>query len=462
MSRPLYESIKKRLNLQAIPVFYDVIDQEESVFSATALWNLSLETRHAWRKQGVKAGDVIIDQSSRGLVRIRNLLAALIHQCRYIAAKPSLDLNTTLLSERLWFVSPEEESPYLMTFSGAQNADQKQPAFKLGLFTSGTTSLSQTLYWFSEEQILRQLETHNAYLRITPESGRLCLLPGFHAFGLVLDQLLGLYAKQTVFFNDSRPLRVKLFRYWFETFEIDYCAVVPRQLELLLDPAYLPLEKAKTLTIHTGGAVLPEALQKKAEKVFKRLHIGYGLTECGPGVMMDGIPIGCFLKLLPMSHENNELLYELKVKTPCLGEGEKTKSHDDDGYYDTGDVAIKTECGGIEVLGRKSGAFKSTSGEWINDSKLADQINRRFGINCAIEKKIDSQLKVRVIPNSAARMQENFATMRAYLKQMTGLEVVIEVFASPNTWSDHLEKGKEKSPRELLLSLEDGFFKQVA
>ena len=70
------EQFKLRLKQQANPVTVQIsTDGKEEVFSATALWNLSLNTWHLWRRHGLQGGDTVASTST-GVKRLVEVLAS--------------------------------------------------------------------------------------------------------------------------------------------------------------------------------------------------------------------------------------------------------------------------------------------------------------------------------------------------------------------------------------------------
>jgi len=92
-------------------------------------------------------------------------------------------------------------------------------------------------------------------------------------------------------------------------------------LELLCDAATRRTEiavKIKPLCIHVGGAPLSSELLKSAQSLVRSVVIGYGLTEAGPGVLLNGRSVcGAKFKFRPLPDSPD--LFELLIDSPCIG-----------------------------------------------------------------------------------------------------------------------------------------------
>jgi long-subunit acyl-CoA synthetase (AMP-forming) len=86
---------------------------------------------------------------------------------------------------------------------------------------------------------------------------------------------------------------------------------------------------------------------------------GYGLTECGPGVLLDGAPVGCEVSI---DKGSGELLVRSAFVGLFHGRNERL---DASGWLQTRDIVEQHTAGRITVLGRIDNAWKDTSGNWV-------------------------------------------------------------------------------------------------
>jgi acyl-CoA synthetase (AMP-forming)/AMP-acid ligase II len=233
---------------------------------------------------------------------------------------------------------------------------------------------------------INQLISHTKKLELNRGDSRLCVLPHSHAFGLVLDLLLGTYARQSLYLFSKGALSSRILLQAVLEREIRHLAVVPRMLELLLCFAREQgkEESLKGITIHTGGATISHALRVNARARVDALVLGYGLTECGPGVLIDGDPVGCAVKLSDVGLESTNVGFsELLVKTESKGVYTGVDNVTSDGFVRTGDLA-RLRDGRFEILGRSGELLKTTSGTWISNGELESLVSKRFGTPCAL------------------------------------------------------------------------------
>ena len=148
-------------------------------------------------------------------------------------------------------------------------------------------------------------------------------------------------------------------------------------------------EKVQTATFETY-----------ARKFGVRIHEGYGATECGPVVCING-------RMDPDTHTSGRLLPavesriepvegvpeggRLYIKTPAMMKGYLNADANEkfqalNGWYDTGDIAKVNDDGYVTVLGRLK-RFAKVSGEMVSLTAVEDALAGAFpqyGLRCAI------------------------------------------------------------------------------
>jgi acyl-CoA synthetase (AMP-forming)/AMP-acid ligase II len=145
-----------------------------------------------------------------------------------------------------------------------------------------------------------------------------------------------------------------------------------------------------------GGSSCPDALiRRMEERLGTRVQTSWGMTELSPlgavappdappsATRTSGRPVmGLDLKLtnaegVTLARQRN-VVGHLKVKgASVLDRYFKAESDalDDEGYFDTGDLAIIDEAGNLTIAGRSKDLIKS-GGEWINPTEIEDIIGR--------------------------------------------------------------------------------------
>jgi fatty-acyl-CoA synthase len=145
-----------------------------------------------------------------------------------------------------------------------------------------------------------------------------------------------------------------------------------------------------------GGSSCPEALIRRMEdRLGAQVQTSWGMTELSPiGTIAPPRaraeassdsgrpPLGIDLKLTDA--EGNTLvpqrgiLGHLKVKGPSVVDRyfrAETSALDDEGYFDTGDLAMIDAAGNLTICGRAKDLIKS-GGEWINPTEIEAIVGR--------------------------------------------------------------------------------------
>jgi len=145
-----------------------------------------------------------------------------------------------------------------------------------------------------------------------------------------------------------------------------------------------------------GGSQCPEALIRRIEeRLGVQVQTSWGMTELSPmgTISLPGErwseeqasgrpPMGLDLKLTDA--DGVELIAQrgvvghLKVKGASVVDGyynAEANALDDEGYFDTGDLASIDEAGNLTIRGRTKDLIKS-GGEWINPAEIEDIVGR--------------------------------------------------------------------------------------
>ena len=207
---------------------------------------------------------------------------------------------------------------------------------------------------------------------VAPAVGTKLVLPGRHTDGASLARLMR---------SEAVTVAAGVQTVWLDV--IDHLDAVGGELPDL-----------KRVLI--GGSKCPDALiQRMQERFGARVQTSWGMTELSPmgtiaapddppsAVLTSGRPtMGLDLKLTDangVTLENQRgVVGHLKAKGASVVERyykSEESALDEEGYFDTGDLAILDDDGNITISGRTKDLIKS-GGEWINSAEIEDIIGR--------------------------------------------------------------------------------------
>jgi Acyl-CoA synthetases (AMP-forming)/AMP-acid ligases II len=169
------------------------------------------------------------------------------------------------------------------------------------LFTSGSEGDARPVA-LSETALLHVADTHHGVLGYGPGEVVMGFLPWSHAFGFTLELLMGLLHEGALW-----PVAAATFPQAFIDSGCDFLFAVPRMIERL---APAPLKRVQGGIV--GGAPVRGEVRQHLQGT--RLRVGYGQTECAPGVTLGeagewecddflGRPLGCEVVLRPAAGE---------------------------------------------------------------------------------------------------------------------------------------------------------------
>jgi acyl-coenzyme A synthetase/AMP-(fatty) acid ligase len=359
-ARPLWSWLTRVCRGAALPVLVERDDAGETVLAAASLHTRALETWHRWRAQGARAGDVVEDPTPHGIEAVVRLLACLAGG---LVWRPLRAGSSAEASDSAWRTGPAAT----LTPTGARPPPRASGVL---LSSSGTEGAPRPVL-LTQAALCFQLEAHQQRLAPAPDDVRVLTLPWTHAFGLVLDLLLGLVSGQTLEVAPlTGPWSPRSLAQRLAERDATWWCTVPRLLELVVGSAKgLPAPRR----ILIGGAPVGDALAARTQDwlgTAGRLHVGYGLTEAGPGVAIDGA-------LLPgvLGRVADGRLF---IQTPSwCGPGAV------DGWNDTGDLASLEASGRLRIVGRASRRVKGPDALWVCLDALEDEVAARPGVRAA-------------------------------------------------------------------------------
>jgi long-subunit acyl-CoA synthetase (AMP-forming) len=237
------------------------------------------------------------------------------------------------------------------------------------LFTSGSGGDARAVA-LSESSLMEVADTHHRTLAYSPGAVIVGFLPWSHAFGFTLELLMGLLHG-----GKLQSVPPASFPEVFLTSASEYLFAVPRMVERLDNRSLSRLRGGIV-----GGTPVRGTIRKRLQKT--QLRVGYGQTECGPGVTLGeagewehdnflGRPVGCELTIRPGFGEDAG---ELLVRGPNVAMG---YLHAEklvpvvlkDGWRETGDLATRLGDGFI-FQGRTDELFKLDNGRMVNPVPL--------------------------------------------------------------------------------------------
>lgn len=277
--------------------------------------------------------------------------------------------------------------------------DEDTPA---GLcYTSGTTGAPKGVLYSHRSNYLHTLRALQAdAIAITGEDTVLAAVPMFHANGWGLPYAAPAVGAKLVLpgrhsdgaslarliRDEGVSLAVGVYTLWLGV--IDH-----------VNETGLALPSLKRILI--GGSSCPDALIRKIEiSLGVQVQTSWGMTELSPmgtiatagathaGEQASGRPpMGLDLKLTDaagrtLPQQRSGAVGHLKVKGASVLDtyyNSDAVMLDDEGYFDTGDLASLDEAGNLSIRGRSKDLIKS-GGEWINPAEIEDIVGRQPGI----------------------------------------------------------------------------------
>lgn len=277
--------------------------------------------------------------------------------------------------------------------------DENSPA---GLcYTSGTTGKPKGVLYSHRSNYLHTLRALQAdAFALTGSDVQLVAVPMFHANAWALP-FAGPAVGAQIVLPGRRTDGASLYKLMRDEKVTIAAGVVTVWLGVLehLGSATADLPDLQRILI--GGSSCPDSLIRSIqERLGVRLQTSWGMTELSPlgTISAAGLPatpasasgrppLGLDLKLddadgVTLSQQRGKVGH-LKVKGFAVVDQYYESDADildDEGYFDTGDLASIDDDGNLTICGRSKDLIKS-GGEWINPAEIEDIIGRNPSVN---------------------------------------------------------------------------------
>ncbi|GLY33001.1 class I adenylate-forming enzyme family protein [Kineosporia sp. NBRC 101731] len=441
--RELSARLRQRLRGSSVPVILD----GERTLPAASLWVSARRLVAGLRAAGLERNDRVLVCTNDDLVLAAAVVAGLtggitmallrpppggITADRMRAGAEAVDARLVVhaSSDQIepsghegmlapaWMVSASLEglAPVPKLRRACRRADPDGPGIALLLHTSGSTGRP---HWvaLTPGNLTAVLNSHLTVLfgdawdpqdpGERPAGVMASVLPWHHAFGVVLDLLVGLTAAQVVLRDRAAgadPERLAALLQ--QAGEGAWLNSVPLTLRRFLRaaPNEAPARLAALGGGLVGGASVDASLGQELSRT--RLRPGYGLTEAGPGVCLGdpgdfavgviGRPVGCHVEIVDG---------RLAVRGPNVGPGvldatgllvrrPEDRLITEDTVRDHGQRLVFT--------GRVDDTVKLPNGCWANLTDIDSEVTAGTGVDCASLSRPDSGLTLVVDTAPAA------------------------------------------------------------
>ncbi len=252
---------------------------------------------------------------------------------------------------------------------------------RLMLWTSGSQGLSKVVS-ISNRNLVHQVDTHLRHLQIGKHSTVVSYLSWAHCFGGVLELLCSLFSGAVIEVPSPDRFHLESIAAALEAADHPVFFSVPKVVQQLAERSDGRILLAKIEEGIIGGAPVSGELAGILTRAGCRMRIGYGQTECTPGVMLGqpgffasnylGFPIGCEVRL-----DADDVL-EVRganVADPSVE------------WWNTGDVVMANPDGSYSLKGRMGRSWKWSNGRMFHPEPEEQLLSERLNTDVVVAKK---------------------------------------------------------------------------
>lgn len=274
------------------------------------------------------------------------------------------------------------------------------------LYTSGTSGRPKGVM-LSEANVFWGCANFIYGNHVTMQSVFLCDMPLFHTAGLFAATRVPLQAGGRVLISKGFDARRTLSRLADPALGVTHYFSVPQMAARLWnEPGFDPQQLKKLVGWAIGGAPNPKALTERFVRAGIKITEGFGMSETGSnfGMPTHDIELLCrkagscglpFMTIEPkiVDDEGREVptgqVGELWLRGPCIASGywnqpETTARAFRDGWFLTGDAAVKDEHGFYYIVDRKKDMYIS-GGENVYPAEVEAAITELTAVaECAV------------------------------------------------------------------------------
>lgn len=380
-------SDKIALEYEGSRLTYRELDDQISVF------------RTVLKEYGCKKGDRIAILASNSIDCVRSLFATVTLGCVAVMLPPDLDVNRIENIRNDFALSaivyqPKYEDaigelkaghPDHVFINASEKRTAKTPAAVpdtedpcLILFTGGTTGIPKGAL-LSHRAVVRGIKNGAIGIGNIEKQRFLLLLPLFHVYGLFINLLICFYIGGHLYISSSEKDLIRDIK----EFKPTIISFVPALAEVALKLSRQlegPVFNPEFRTGFIGGTDVPQYLVEEYAKLGVNLYPGYGMTEASDLILGNPNPLEKPNSVgIPYPYEEIKIVNgELWARgenflTDYIGTDECAWNNE--GWFQTGDLARIDEDGYVYLLGRIKDVIILQNGTNIYPSVLEARFN---------------------------------------------------------------------------------------
>jgi acyl-coenzyme A synthetase/AMP-(fatty) acid ligase len=392
------------------------ISQDTITMYGPDIWRSAESRASEFVEAGAQAGEVVFTTQTGWRLVIDTLAAAKADLI--IAPISSIQLNLHISTDqsgvRGWLATKEKFKSVKFHKSYLKAVDKSTSVI---VFTSGFSTGYRRPIGLTTAGIKSQLISHSEYFSDEWGRSRLAFVDSAHSFGLILNLWLGLFQRQKITILNKPFTSIRFLQKILYEREIEIIATTPRLAHILIKK--LENKFLNKLHLHIGTVSGNTGDIGSAFNPCRNLTLNYGLTECGPGVLQNGYPVGCEVQVRSKSSEKQGDIWVRSLA------GAPQNKVDKDGYFFTNDIGILNQDGSIRVLGR-SGRVEprrnkaECDSEWHTIERFKEELKDLFGCVVSEIANEDQTIVVEVLSETPKKWE-----VQKYLYQRYGIPVIV-------------------------------------